>query len=71
MRREETSYGTKFRRTPASGFENMDVRGLEPLTPCLQSRLRKTPNALSGVAYSTNQRNSRSSNVPKLYRERL
>ena len=46
----------------------MDVTGIEPVTPCLQSRLGKTLNALSGVAYTETQRNSRSSIVPKLYR---
>jgi hypothetical protein len=29
----------------------VDVRGLEPLTPCLQTRWGKTLTALSGVAY--------------------
>ena len=47
----------------------VDVRGFEPLTPCLQSRLGKTLNAFAGVAYTENQRRSRFSNVPKLYRE--
>ena len=46
----------------------VDVRGFEPLTPCLQSRLGKTLNASAGVAYTENQRRSRFSNVPKLYR---
>src|SRR6516225_1925741 len=46
----------------------VDVRGFEPLTPCLQSRLGKTLNAFTGAAYNENHRNSRSSNVPKLYR---
>ena len=47
----------------------VDVRGFEPLTPCLQSRLGKTLNAFAGAAYNETHRNSRSSNVPKLYRE--
>jgi hypothetical protein len=46
----------------------VDVRGFEPLTPCLQSRLGKTLKCFDGVAYTDNQRNSRSSNVPKLSR---
>jgi len=29
----------------------VDVRGFEPLTPCLQSRSVKNLNACSGVAY--------------------
>src|SRR5215469_5914009 len=47
----------------------MDVAGLEPATPCLQSRLGKTLNAFAGVAYTETRQNSRSSNVPKLSRE--
>jgi hypothetical protein len=46
----------------------VDVRGLERLTPCLQSRLGKTLNAFAGVAYTENWQNSRSLIVPKLYR---
>ena len=46
----------------------VDVAGLEPAAPCLQSRLGKTLNAFAGVAYTKNQRDSRFSNVPKLYR---
>src|SRR6516164_6738488 len=46
----------------------VDVRGFEPLTPCLQSRLGKTLNAFAGAAYNENHRDSRSSSVPKLYR---
>ena len=38
----------------------VDVTGLEPVTPCLQSGVAKTLTALSGVAYTENQRNSRS-----------
>ncbi len=49
--------------------ELVDVTGLEPATPCLQSRKRKTLNAFAGVAYTENHRNSRSLTVPKLYRE--
>jgi len=37
----------------------VDVRGFEPLTPCLQSRLGKTLNAFAGVAYTETQQNSR------------
>ena len=43
------------------------MAGLEPATPCLQSWEGKTLNALT-VAYTENQRNSRSPNVPKLCR---
>jgi hypothetical protein len=46
----------------------VDVTGIEPATPCLQSRAGKTLKALSGVAYTENQRNFRSSVVPKLSR---
>jgi hypothetical protein len=38
----------------------VDVTGIEPVTPCLQSRRGKTLNALSGVAYTENQQNFRS-----------
>jgi len=39
----------------------VDVTGIEPVTPCLQSRRGKTLKALSGdVAYTENQRNFRS-----------
>src|SRR5215469_3698595 len=48
----------------------VDVAGLEPAAPCLQSRLGKTLNAFAGVAYTETHRNSRSLIVPKLYRER-
>src|SRR5262249_45093084 len=40
--------------------------GLERLTPCLQSRLGKILNALSGVAYTEIQQDSRFSAVPKV-----
>jgi len=46
----------------------VDVTGIEPATPCLQSREEKTLKCFDGVAYTENQRNSRSSNVPKLSR---
>src|SRR5215469_12861105 len=46
----------------------VDVAGLEPAAPCLQSRLGKTLSCFVGAAYNENHRNSRSSNVPKLYR---
>ena len=48
----------------------VNVTGIEPVPPCLQSRLGKSLNALSGVAYTENQQNSRSSIVPKLSRSR-
>ena len=44
------------------------MAGLEPATPCLQSMEGKTLNAFAGVANTENQRNSRSSIVPKLSR---
>jgi hypothetical protein len=46
----------------------VDVRGLEPLTPCLQSRADKTLNALPGVAYTETDKIFALSKVPKLYR---
>jgi hypothetical protein len=46
----------------------VDVRGFEPLTPCLQSRWGKTLKCFDGVAYTDFQQNSHSPNVPKLYR---
>ncbi len=46
----------------------VDVAGIEPATPCLQSEQGKTLNSFVGVAYTENQRSSRSSNIPKLYR---
>ena len=39
------------------------------LTPCLQSMEGKTLNAFAGAAYTENQRNFRSSIVPKLSRD--
>src|SRR6266567_1647544 len=51
-----------------AGIKLVDVTGIEPVTPCLQSRAGKTLTVLSGVAYTENRRNSRSSIVPKLYR---
>ena len=62
-------FGTDSRAIFLKGKRLVDVAGLEPAAPCLQSRLGKTLNALAGVAYAENQRNSRSSIVPKLYRE--
>jgi len=38
--------------TERAEIKLVDVRGLEPLTPCLQSRSGKILNALSGVAYT-------------------
>ena len=46
----------------------VDVTGIEPATPCLQSRAGKTLTALSGVAYTNCLRDFRSSIVPKLSR---
>jgi hypothetical protein len=38
----------------------VDVAGIEPATPCLQSEQGKTLNSFVGVAYTENQRSSRS-----------
>jgi len=47
----------------------VDVTGIEPVTPCLQSRREKTLKALSGdVAYTETDKIFALSNVPKLYR---
>jgi hypothetical protein len=46
----------------------VDVARIEPATPWLQSEQGKTLNSFVGVAYAENQRSSRSSNIPKLYR---
>jgi len=51
--------------------ENMvDVTGIEPATPCLQSRPGKILTALSGVAYTETDKILALSNVPKLSRTR-
>jgi hypothetical protein len=44
----------------------VDVTGLEPVTPCLQRTEGKTLTALSGVAYTENQRNFRSLKCPEV-----
>jgi len=44
----------------------VDVTGIEPATPCLQTRQGKTLTALSGVAYTENQRYSRSFKCPEV-----
>jgi len=46
----------------------VDVTGIEPVTPCLQTKCAKTLTALSGVAYTDSQRIFRSSVVPNLSR---
>ena len=46
----------------------VDVRGFEPLTPCLQSWEGKTLKALPGVANTENNEISALSVVPKLSR---
>jgi hypothetical protein len=51
-----------------AGIKLVDVTGIEPVTPCLQGEQGKTLNSFVGVAYAENQRSSRSSNIPKLYR---
>jgi len=44
----------------------VDVRGLEPLTPCLQSKRGKTLTALFGVAYTEYQLDFRSLKCPEV-----
>ena len=46
------------------------MTGIEPVTPCLQSRSGKILTALSGVAYTETDKIFALSNVPKLYRTR-
>ena len=48
----------------------MDVTGIEPATPCLQTRWGKTLTALFGVAYTEISEISALPNVPKLSRTR-
>ena len=51
---------------PKSLKNLVDVTGIEPATPCLQSRRGKTLKALSGVAYTENWRNFRSLKCPEV-----
>jgi hypothetical protein len=51
---------------PGRTLENLVDVGLEPLTPCLQSRLGKTLSCFVGVAYTENQRNFRSLRCPEV-----
>jgi hypothetical protein len=51
-----------------SGNELVDVTGIEPVTPCLQKKLGKSLNALSGVAYTKIDKISALLSVPKLSR---
>jgi len=44
----------------------VDVTGIEPVTPCLQSEQGKTLNSFVGVAYTENQRSSRSFKYPEV-----
>jgi hypothetical protein len=44
----------------------VDVTGLEPATPCLQTRQGQTLTALSGVAYTENQQDFRSLKYPEV-----
>lgn len=44
----------------------VDVAGIEPATPGLQTRQGKTLTALSGVAYTKNQQNFRSHEYPEV-----
>jgi len=52
-----------------AGIKLVDVTGIEPVTPCLQSRPGKILAALSGVAYTETDKILALSNVPKLYRD--
>jgi hypothetical protein len=52
---------------PARLKELVDVAGLEPATPCLQRTEGKTLTALSGVAYTENQRNFCSLKYPEVF----
>src|SRR5882762_9087621 len=54
------------RGTGTAAERLVDVAGLEPATPCLQTRQGKTLTALSGVAYTENQRNFRSLKCPEV-----
>src|SRR5713226_6572835 len=54
--RRKKSQRNAMRNGQVAG-EMVDVTGLEPATPCLQTRQGKTLTALSGVAYTENQRN--------------
>ena len=53
-----------------AGIKLVDVTGIEPVTPCLQTRRGKTLTALSGVAYAEISELSALLNVPKLSRTR-
>jgi len=44
----------------------VDVAGIEPATPCLQSWEGKTLNALTGVAYTESQLDFRSLKCPEV-----
>src|SRR5215471_871416 len=66
---EQQILEVQFWGIPRQSGKLVDVTGIEPATSCLQSRLGKSLNALSGVAYTETLLNSRSSIVPKLYRE--
>ena len=52
-----------------AGIKLVDVTGIEPVTPCLQSRAGKILTALSGVAYTETDNIVALTNVPKMYRE--
>ncbi len=76
-----SDYTLKFKRIrvgestgghdPRLRIRLVDVTGIEPVTPCLQSRPVKTLTALSGVAYTENQRNFRSLKCPELTEHRF
>ena len=53
-----------------AGIKLVDVTGIEPVTPCLQSSPAKTLNALSGVAYAETDKTLALSSVPRLSRTR-
>jgi len=64
----ETSGNRVFKDevTERAGNKLVDVIGIEPATPCLQSRAGKTLTALSGVAYTNCQRNFPLLNCPEV-----
>ena len=64
--------GTGAEMNPLSLLQSVrklvDVTGIEPATPCLQSKQGKALTALFGVAYTEIYRISALTNVPKLSR---
>jgi hypothetical protein len=66
-RRQESGDETKVRERILEAAL-VDVTGIEPVTPCLQTRRGKTVTALSGVAYAEISEISALLIVPKLSR---